>query len=254
MAQGDLPKWQMLQMQHSAGLYYSNYGCITGHVVAVVAFDGGGLPNTAPYCMPTRRLLNQRRILDGAAHILETGSWGGFTVDSLARYLKMSKSTLYRCFVSKEAVVNMLIGEICARVDGHYMRIAQEASSPAHIEFERFVDAYAAFCEELPRAVITERGVLPADTRARLMVTRIHLDNVCSRILRLGRAQGLLRVEDPTVVAAGFVAALEAVVEFTARRDGMRSPSEPVRAVAEVFLSGLLQLSSSPSRRSYGAR
>lgn len=204
--------------------------------------------------MANRRLVNQRRILDGASHILETGSWGGFTVDSLAQYLKMSKSTLYRCFVSKEAVVNMLVGEICTRVDGQYLRIAQDASSPAPVEFERFVDAYAAFCEDLPRTVITDRGVLPADTRARLMVTRIHLDNVCSRILRLGRAQGQLRVDDPTVVAAGIVAALEAVAEFTARRDGMRSRSEPVRAVAGVFLNGLSDLSSAPARRSYGAR
>ncbi|MFT6146451.1 MAG: AcrR family transcriptional regulator [Myxococcota bacterium] len=100
--------------------------------------------------MATRRLLNQRRILDGAAHILETGSWGGLTIDSLARYLKMSKSTLYRCFISKDAVVNELVGEICARVDGHYLRIAQDAASPAHVEFEWFVDAYSAFCDELP--------------------------------------------------------------------------------------------------------
>ncbi|MFT6146452.1 MAG: hypothetical protein ACJAZO_004327 [Myxococcota bacterium] len=102
--------------------------------------------------------------------------------------------------------------------------------------------------------MVTEQGVLPADTRARLMVTGIHLDNVCSRILRLGRAQGELRVDDPTVVAAGFVAALEVVVEFTARRGGMRSRSEPVRAMAEVFLSGLSQVASAPSRRVYAAR
>lgn len=200
--------------------------------------------------MANRRSSNQRRILDGAAHILETGSWGGFTVDSLARYLKMSKSTLYRCFVSKEAVVDTLIAEICARVDGDYLRIAQDPSSPAHVEFDRFVSAYASFCDELPRAVITERAALPPDARACLVVTRIHMDNVCSRILRLGRAQGQIRVDDPTVVAAGFVAALEAVVEFTARRDGVRCRSEPVREVADVFLSGLSLAASVPSRRS----
>lgn len=214
---------------------------------------GESARSTARWGMSSRKQSNQRRILHGATYLLESGSWDGFTVDSLARYLKMSKSTLYRYFVSKERVVDTLVGELCGALDADLQRIAQDASSSADVEFGRFIEVYATFADDVPRTVVLERTELPVSTQARLVVTRIHIDSACARILRLGRAQGQLLLDDPTITATGFVAALEAVLQFTARREDIHSRSGPIRDMAEVLLGGLM-LPAERSRRTLARR
>ena len=63
--------------------------------------------------MLDRREHGRQRILEGAAHILDAGLLDDFTVDSLARNLRMSKSTLYKYFDSKDQVVIALVEAAC---------------------------------------------------------------------------------------------------------------------------------------------
>ena len=185
--------------------------------------------------------INHARVLVGAYDILESGSWSDFTVETLTRYLRTSKSTLYKVFASKEAVVDTLVGDVCTCTDGVLSTLAQSGARTADAEFVRFVDTYGNFFDGLPRAVINERTLLPATTLTRLMVTRVNLEGACRRILRLGRAQGVFYVEDPSITTMGVVAALDAVARVTSQREDVRLRGAKVRHMGRLLLKGLRQ-------------
>lgn len=185
------------------------------------------------------RMSSRTRILDGASEILDSGPYGEFTVDNLARALRMSKSTLYKYFYSKEAVVDTLVQETCERTDGLLQGLGTDVNSPADIDLQRFLEIYGQHADNLPRSILVERKKMPSSTQARLLMTRVNLDTACTRVLTKGKQQGTLRVEDPGLMASIIVASMEAAQEAAARRNKPGARSAATRMVTDLVLPGL---------------
>lgn len=185
------------------------------------------------------RSTSRIRILDGAAALLEGSPWGDFTVDNLSRSIKMSKSTMYKHFFSKETIVDTLVNETCDRIEQLLQPLATDPTRAADGELLRFVEFMAQHAEALPRAVLIERRKMPSSVQARLLMTRVNMEQTCLRILRLGQEQGTIEVDEPVLFAPVIVSSLETAQEVTARQRLDRPRAETVRMVASMFLMGL---------------
>jgi len=204
--------------------------------------------------MMTRRSSNRTRILRGATEILDAGPFDTFTVDSLSRHLKMSRSTLYRYFASKERVLDTLVDEVCTRVDATVAPLGTRRDEPADAELARFVDALVAYAEDLPRALAIRPEMLPSSLQARLMVTRVAMNSSCGRILTRAVEQGAMEACDVEAMAAGFVTSVHTVMHTVARRERSASRAEPVRQMAETWMYGLLRGRTGDQRKIAGPK
>ena len=119
--------------------------------------------------MATRRRISREEILEGAAAILDSGVFGDLTVDSLARQLHMSKSTLYKHFASKEDLIVALVDALCR----HAERDLEEAhlTGDAAKALETVARVYGDHAARLPRAVILQLSRLPSPCQDRIELT-----------------------------------------------------------------------------------
>lgn len=186
------------------------------------------------------RATSRERILAGACELLDASTYTDFTVDALARALRMSKSTLYRYFISKEAIIETLVDTVCDVTDAAVTRIGLDPRVAARTELDRLVAALANHVEALPRAVLLELKRLPSSAQARLVVTRLAFDSAALRVLRLAQTQGHPTRIAPEIAAPAFMAALIAAMEATARLERPEGRPHVVRTIAATFGPGLI--------------
>lgn len=146
------------------------------------------------------------QLLDGAALLLDGGSLDDLTVGALAQTLRMSKSTLYRFYTSKEDLVIALVDSRCgAAVDA-----LERASS-----FAEWSIASGRFLERTPSACLRETAELAAPSQRQLSAVRAAMERSLTQLLESARTEG--HYTGPrsalcasAVVAAAWQAALEA--------------------------------------------
>jgi AcrR family transcriptional regulator len=187
--------------------------------------------------MAIEQKMSRERILEGAVAILDSGQCADLTVDALARSLRMSKSTLYKYFDSKEDVVVSMVRSACEHAESE-LKAATRESSPG-----RQLSAVAAVMgrhgQRLPRAVIVDGGNLPRACAARLEDTRRAFYTAAEEIVARGLEERAFQCTDGRLAAIAFVAAAEAVLLDGARR-GIESFGQRLEALSELFLPGLL--------------
>jgi AcrR family transcriptional regulator len=179
--------------------------------------------------------VSRERILQGADAILDSGHYTDLTVDALARSLRMSKSTLYKYFPSKEDVVVALVRDACDRAEVDLA--AATSASTASEQLTQMLKSYGALGQRLPRAVIVETERLPAACSNRLAQVRAAFAEAAINIVEKG-AKGEFKFGDPRVAAVAFVAAAEAVLADGARR-GLTDYGPKIEQLIELFLPGL---------------
>ena len=163
--------------------------------------------------MATRRRLTREQILEEAHQILNAGRCGALTVDALARALRMSKSTLYKFFPSKEAVVIALVDEACATS----LQAIGGATTP-----DTLVDAMADHAERLPTAAIVDVDHLPSQSR--------HLIGRVEEAVSTRATKVLSDRDDADLRAVAAVAASKAAMQYAASGATETSRGEAVRA------------------------
>jgi AcrR family transcriptional regulator len=186
--------------------------------------------------MSVEQKVSRERILEGAESILGSGHYSDLTVDALARSLRMSKSTLYKYFPSKEDVVVALIREACEQAESDLQRALDGADASSQLE--ELAGALGRHGERLPRAVLVESEKLPPACNARLRQTRDAFSAGASVVVDRGVKSGEFRADDPRVAAVAFVAAAEAVLADGARR-GIEYYGQRVTQITTLFLPGL---------------
>jgi AcrR family transcriptional regulator len=159
--------------------------------------------------------MSRDTILEGAANILESGRYSDLTVDALARSLRMSKSTLYKYFNSKEDVIIAIVQSACEQADAEIERtLADGTASEQLAELARIVGRHG---KRLPRAVLTEPERLPYTCAQRLSATRKLFADSAFALVEQGVARKAFKHAAPRVVAVSFIASAEAVLADVAR-------------------------------------
>jgi len=186
-----------------------------------------------------RRSPSRHEILHGAAEILNSGVYGDLTVDSLARHLKMSKSTLYKHFASKEALIIALVEKVCGETEEQVRQWIQTANVGPKEALERLAELWAEHAKRIPRAVILQRRRLPAHCQDRVELTSVGLSRLLREIIGRGVQAGDFIPHDPVLTATSFIAASHAAMEGAARGEVKMERDQAVRAVYSLILSAL---------------
>lgn len=185
----------------------------------------------------TRRRIAREEILEGAASILDSGVFGDLTVDSLARTLHMSKSTLYKHFSSKDALVVAMVDSLCRTTereieDANFMTDALEA-------LQLIFEIYGRHAARLPRAVILQRSRLPSSSQDRIELTSAIMGRAFRSLVNRGIERGVFREVNAEIAAACFIACARATMEAAARGEVAVPRGEAVNVVYELLMPGL---------------
>lgn len=187
--------------------------------------------------MATRRRISREEILEGAATILDSGVFGDLTVDSLARQLHMSKSTLYKHFASKEDLIVALVDSLCrqAERDLESVRMTGDAAEA----LEAIARVYGDHAARLPRAVVLQLSRLPSPCQDRIELTSATIGRACRAIIHRGAEDGVFLDGRAQLAATCFLAAARAAMEAAARGELEMERDEAVQRTYKLMLPGI---------------
>jgi len=192
--------------------------------------------------MLDRRDNGRQRILEGATRILDGGALADFTVDSLARNLHMSKSTLYKYFESKDHVVVMLVEAASRDTLAMLAGLDPAAGATASAALELLISVLADHVDRVPAAIVLASGTadLPPDAAHQVDRVRLAVREHLHAILMRGKRTGEFTVLDPELAASAYQVALEEGVMGAARGVGKLGRGAALRAIHDMFAHGLL--------------
>jgi AcrR family transcriptional regulator len=180
--------------------------------------------------------MSRDRILEGALAILDSGHYGDLTVDALARSLRMSKSTLYKYFLSKEDVIVALVKDACERAEAEVERTL--AGGTAAEQLRELALIIGRQGQQLPRAVSTEPEKLPHACITRLAQTRETFSHAAQLLVERGVQRREFDFPNPRMAAVAFVAAANAVLVDGAR-NGVPGYGDVLELLPRLFLPGM---------------
>lgn len=170
-----------------------------------------------------RQRITREAILQGASQLLESGDHGSLTVDALARSMHMSKSTLYKHFISKQALVVALVDAACSQAEAI-------ASAPAKDRMSQVGEAMSTLSSAIPAAIFVEPSALPRGSRRRIEQARQAI------AAQVASASGASR-DEAASVGATYVASCFAAAEQAARSGADRVAA--ARAAHRVIVAGM---------------
>jgi len=151
----------------------------------------------------------------------------------------MSKSTLYKHFASKEALIIALVEEVCGETEDQVRRTMQDNRVNPRQALDQLAELWAEHASRIPRAVILQRRRLPPHCQDRVELTSLGLSRLCRDIIGRGVRDGDFAPHDPALAATSFVAASQAAMEGSARGEVKMERGQAVRAVYTLILSAL---------------
>jgi AcrR family transcriptional regulator len=151
----------------------------------------------------------------------------------------MSKSTLYKHFASKEALIIALVEEVCGETEEQVRQWIRTADVSPKEALERLANLWAEHAQRIPRAVILQRRRLPSHCQNRVELTSVGLNRLLREIIGRGVQEGDFIPHDPVLTATSFIAASQAAMEGAARGEVDMGRDQAVRAVYSLILSAL---------------
>jgi AcrR family transcriptional regulator len=182
--------------------------------------------------------MGRNRILEGAVDILDQGVYGDLTVDALARALRMSKSTLYKYFTSKDDVVVALIDGICGQTEAALVAV-QSGTLPPLEAVSKIFAVLSSHADRLPRAIVLQVARLPPACQDRLSLTRSAVLQSLERVIERGRTDGAVTYSESMLAAQAMLAAVDAAMRASARGEVALDRGQAVESLLGLFLPGL---------------
>ena len=166
----------------------------------------------------------KERILAAALEMFSQNGYAGTNIRELSASLGLVKSGVYKHYESKEAIWNALLDEMIAYYGEHFG--SAEHLPPAPDSLEGLVDMtmrMVSFTVHDERIVMT-RKVLTLeqfrDPRARELATKHFLTGLTEMFTRIFAAmmdKGLLRREDPGMLAFAYTAPISSLIHLCDR-------------------------------------
>lgn len=181
----------------------------------------------------------KERILGAALELFSQNGYAGTNVRELTASLGLGKSSMYRHFDSKEAIWNTLLDEMTAYYDAQF-------GSPEHLPpVPESAEALVAMTMRMLRFTVRDEKVVKTrkllsieqfrDGRARSLATRHFLTGLTEMFTQLFAGmmdRGVLRRDDPAMLAFAYTAPITALVHLCDREP---EKTDAALAQAEAF-------------------
>ena len=178
----------------------------------------------------------KERILAAALDLFAQNGYEGTNVRELTASLGMVKSSIYKHFESKEAIWNTLLDEMIAYYDARF-------GSPAHLPpVPDTLEALTAMTMRMVRFTVCDEAVVKTrklltieqfrDERAGALATKhflTGLQEMFTPIFADLMDKGLLRRDDPAMLALAYTAPISALVQLCDRE-----PEKTDDAIAQI--------------------
>ena len=178
----------------------------------------------------------KERILAAALDMFSQNGYAGSNIRELAGSLGMGKSSMYRHFESKEEIWNALLDELIAYYEARFG--SKEHLLPVPDSPKELVDLTMRMVDFTvhDETVIKTRKMLTIeqfrDERARDLATKHFLTGLTDMFTQLFAGmmdKGLLRRDDPTMLAFAYTAPISALIHLCDRE-----PSKADAAMARI--------------------
>ena len=166
----------------------------------------------------------KERILDAALEMFSQNGYAGTNIRELSASLGLVKSGVYKHFESKEAIWNALLDKMIAYYEEHFG--SAEHLPPVPDTLEELVRMTMQMVNVTVRdeRIVMTRKLLSIeqfrDERARNLATKHFLTGLTDMFTRLFRGmmdKGLLRNDDPKMLAFAYIAPISALIHLCDR-------------------------------------
>ncbi len=166
----------------------------------------------------------KERILDSALEMFSQNGYAGTNIRELSASLGLVKSGVYKHFESKEAIWNALLDKMIAYYEEHFG--SAEHLPPVPDTLEELVQMTMQMVNVTvhDERIVMTRKLLSIeqfrDERARELATKHFLTGLTDMFTRLFRGmmdKGLLRDDDPKMLAFAYIAPISALIHLCDR-------------------------------------
>ena len=178
----------------------------------------------------------KERILAAALELFSQNGYAGTNIRELTASLGLVKSSMYRHFSSKEDIWNTLLDEMIAYYDARFG--SAEHLPPVPDSLEGLVEMTMGMVDFTvhDKKIIKTRKLLSIeqfrDQRARGLATRHFLTGLTEMFTRIFTgmmAKGLLRRDDPAMLAFSYTTPISALIHLCDRE-----PEKTENAIAQI--------------------
>ena len=166
----------------------------------------------------------KERILDAALEMFSQNGYAGTNIRELSASLGLVKSGVYKHFESKEAIWNALLDKMIAYYEEHFGSAEHLPPVPDTLEeLVRMTMQMVNITVRDERIVMTRKLLSIEqfrDERARDLATKHFLTGLTDMFTRLFRGmmdKGLLRNDDPKMLAFAYIAPISALIHLCDR-------------------------------------
>ena len=178
----------------------------------------------------------KERILDAALEMFSQNGYAGTNIRELSASLGLVKSGVYKHYESKEAIWNALLDRMIAYYGEHFGSPEQLPPVPDSLEELIQLTMHMVNITVHDEKIIMTRKVLTLeqyrDVRARELATKHFLTGlieIFTRIFTGMMEKGLLRKDDPEMLAFAYTAPISALIHLCDRE-----PEKAEEAIARV--------------------
>ena len=186
----------------------------------------------------------KERILDAALEMFSQNGYAGTNIRELSASLGLVKSGVYKHFESKEAIWNALLDKMIAYYEEHFG--SAEHLPPVPDTLEELVSMTMQMVNITVRdeRIVMTRKLLSIeqfrDERARDLATKHFLTGLTDMFTRLFRGmmdKGLLRDDDPKMLAFAYTSPISALIHLCDREpEKTEETLEQVEAFSRHFV------------------
>ena len=186
----------------------------------------------------------KERILDAALEMFSQNGYAGTNIRELSASLGLVKSGVYKHFESKEAIWNALLDKMIAYYEEHFGSAEHLPPVPDTLEeLVRMTMQMVNVTVHDERIVMTRKLLSIEqfrDERARNLATKHFLTGLTDMFTRLFRGmmdKGLLRNDDPKMLAFAYIAPISALIHLCDREpEKTEETLEQVEAFSRHFV------------------
>ena len=186
----------------------------------------------------------KERILDAALVMFSRNGYAGTNIRELSASLGLVKSGVYKHFESKEAIWNALLDKMIAYYEEHFGSAEHLPPVPDTLEeLVRMTMQMVNITVRDERIVMTRKLLSIEqfrDERARDLATKHFLTGLTDMFTRLFRGmmdRGLLRDDDPEMLAFAYIAPISALIHLCDREpEKTEETLEQVEAFSRHFV------------------
>ena len=178
----------------------------------------------------------KERILEAALEMFSQNGYAGTNIRELSASLGLVKSGVYKHYESKEAIWNALLDQMIAYYADHFGSADHLPTVPDSLEALTRLTMRMVNVTVHDEKIVMTRKVLTLeqfrDPRARELATKHFLTGLTDMFTRIFTGmmeKGLLRKDDPTMLALAYTAPISALIHLCDRE-----PEKTDEAMAQI--------------------